>query len=90
MLMYATNIYFWRRHRVNYPFIFGFKQGTELGHREVFMLSNGLALLALASCLANLHLDSGTNAAKYKTITEMVPLGSVSVRFLRVARVYFH
>ncbi|KAF2299168.1 hypothetical protein GH714_030889 [Hevea brasiliensis] len=78
-LMYVTNIYFWRRYRVNYPFIFGFKQGTELGHREVFMLSNGLALLVLASCLANLHLDSGSNASKYKTITEMVPLGLVAV-----------
>ncbi|KAJ9174246.1 hypothetical protein P3X46_017291 [Hevea brasiliensis] len=78
-LMYVTNIYFWRRYRVNYPFIFGFKQGTELGHREVFMLSNGLALLVLASCLANLHLDSGSNASKYKTVTEMVPLGLVAV-----------
>lgn len=36
MLMYGANIYFWRCYRVNYPFIFGFKRGTELGYREIF------------------------------------------------------
>lgn len=80
MLMYTANIYFWRRYRVNYPFIFGFKQGTELGHREVFLLSNGLAVLALSSFLANLHLDLGSKASNYKTVTELVPLGLVTVR----------
>ena len=39
MLMYSANLYFWRRYRVNYSFIFGFKKGTELGYREVFVLS---------------------------------------------------
>ncbi|CAN0923604.1 Phosphate transporter PHO1 homolog 3 [Linum grandiflorum] len=34
IVMYAANIYFWRRYRVNYSFIFGFKQGTELGYRH--------------------------------------------------------
>ncbi|WCJ22200.1 EXS (ERD1/XPR1/SYG1) family protein [Euphorbia peplus] len=80
MLTYATNVYFWRQYKVNYPFIFGFKQGTELDHREVFLLSNGLAVLALASFLVNLHLDSGPNAPKYKTLTQLLlPLGLVTV-----------
>ncbi|KAF8369668.1 hypothetical protein HHK36_032307 [Tetracentron sinense] len=38
ILMYAANIYFWRRYRVNYPFIFGFKEGTELGYRELVLV----------------------------------------------------
>ncbi|KAG5240151.1 EXS family protein [Salix suchowensis] len=64
ILIHSANIYFWRQYRVNYPFIFGFKQGTELGHRDL---------------LANLHLDLGSKASNYKTITELVPLGLVTV-----------
>ncbi|XP_073130600.1 phosphate transporter PHO1 homolog 10 isoform X2 [Henckelia pumila] len=51
MLLYGANIYFWNRYRINYPFIFGFKQGTELGYRDVFLLSNGLAVIALGTFL---------------------------------------
>ena len=83
MLMYAANIYFWRRYRVNYPFIFGFKRGAELGYREVFLLGTGLAVLASAGFLANLHLDMDSSTRDYKTVTELVPLGLVIVRFLK-------
>lgn len=79
--MYAANIYFWRRYRVNYPFIFGFKQGTELGYREVFLLSTSLAVLALAGVLANLNMEMDKKTKAYKTLTELVPLGLVTVRF---------
>ncbi|KAI9169252.1 hypothetical protein LWI28_009604 [Acer negundo] len=79
MLMYAADIYFWRQYRVNYPFIFGFKQGTELGYREVFLLSTGLAVLALTSFLANLQLDTGSRAQHYKKLTQLVPLCSITV-----------
>ncbi|GMP46526.1 hypothetical protein CsSME_00014643 [Camellia sinensis var. sinensis] len=48
MHMYTRNIYYWRRYRVNYSFIFGFKEGAEMGYIEVFLLSFGVALLALA------------------------------------------
>ncbi|RZC80988.1 hypothetical protein C5167_043568 [Papaver somniferum] len=74
MLMYAMNIYVWRRYRVNYPFIFGFKQGTELGYREVFLISSALATLALASVLANLDMEMDKNTKDFKTLTELVPL----------------
>ncbi|KAF5939121.1 hypothetical protein HYC85_023380 [Camellia sinensis] len=60
MRLYAANICLWRQYRINYPFIFGFKQGTELCYREVFLLSTGLAVLALPTFLAHLHLDSRT------------------------------
>ncbi|KAJ8774506.1 hypothetical protein K2173_016952 [Erythroxylum novogranatense] len=79
MLMYAAVTYFWTRYRINYPFIFGFKQGTELGHREVFLLSNGLAVLALACFLANLHLDIHSRVSNYKTVNELIPLTLVTV-----------
>ncbi|XP_068636668.1 phosphate transporter PHO1 homolog 3 [Aristolochia californica] len=84
MLMYAANIYFWRRYHVNYPFIFGFKQGTELGYRQVFLLSTSLAVVALAGVLANLGMEIDPKTKTYKTFTELVPLGLVSIIILIV------
>ncbi|KAG2696705.1 hypothetical protein I3843_07G070400 [Carya illinoinensis] len=77
MLMYAANIYFWRRYRVNYSFIFGFKQGTELGYRQVLLLSFGLAVLALASVLSNLDMEMDPKTKDYKALTELLPLNLV-------------
>eukprot|EP00261_Vitis_vinifera_P015482 XP_003635556.1 PREDICTED: phosphate transporter PHO1 homolog 3 [Vitis vinifera] len=75
MLMYAGNIYFWTRYRVNYSFILGFKQGTQLGHREVLFLGFGLAVLALASVLSNLDLEMDPKTKDYEAVTELIPLG---------------
>jgi hypothetical protein len=80
MIMYAANIYFWRRYRVNYSFIFGFKQGTELGYREILLLSFGLAVLALASVLSNLDMEMDPKTMDYKKFTELLPLNLVFVR----------
>ncbi|KAK6788454.1 hypothetical protein RDI58_012252 [Solanum bulbocastanum] len=77
MLLYAANIYFWRNYKINYAFIFGFKQGTELSYREVFLLSNGLAMLVLAALLMHLHMNS--RAEVYGTHIEYVPLGLIMV-----------
>ncbi|KAJ6304287.1 hypothetical protein OIU77_018035 [Salix suchowensis] len=82
MLMYAANIYFWRRYRINYTFIFGFKQGTELGYRDVLMLGFGLAVLALASVLANLDMEMDPRTKDYKALTELVPLSLVALVFI--------
>ncbi|KAI8528512.1 hypothetical protein RHMOL_Rhmol12G0154000 [Rhododendron molle] len=73
MLMYAANIYFWSRYRVNYPFIFGFKEGTELGYR--LLLSCCVAVLSTAAGLANLDMEMDPKTLDYKAITELVPLG---------------
>ncbi|PSR84978.1 Phosphate transporter like [Actinidia chinensis var. chinensis] len=77
MLMYAGNIYFWRQYRVNFTFIFGFKEGTELGYREVLLLSFGVAVLAVGSVLANLDMEMDPITKDYKALTELVPLGLV-------------
>nr|XP_023903623.1 phosphate transporter PHO1 homolog 3-like isoform X5 [Quercus suber] len=77
MIMYAANIFFWRRYRVNYSFIFGFKQGPELGYREILLLSFGLAVLALASVLLNLDMEMDPNTKDYGTYTELLPLNLV-------------
>nr|POE46196.1 phosphate transporter pho1 like 3 [Quercus suber] len=79
MIMYAANIFFWRRYRVNYSFIFGFKQGPELGYREILLLSFGLAVLALASVLLNLDMEMDPNTKDYGTYTELLPLNLVFV-----------
>ncbi|KAH7858539.1 hypothetical protein Vadar_025108 [Vaccinium darrowii] len=75
MFMYAANIYFWRRYRVNYAFIFGFKEGTELGYQEVFLLTFCVTVLATAAGLANLDMEMDPQTLDYKDITELVPLG---------------
>ena len=79
MLMYSANIYFWRRYRVNYPFIFGFKQGTELGYGEVFLLSSVLAVLTLAGVVSNLEMEMDPETKSFSEITELVPLVLVIV-----------
>ncbi|KAI3452277.1 hypothetical protein Pfo_008942 [Paulownia fortunei] len=82
MLMFGSNTYLWRRFRVNYPFIFGFKPGTELGFREVFLLASGLSVLALAAVLSNLDMEMDPRTESFKTLTELVPLGLVTVALL--------
>ncbi|KAF8012951.1 hypothetical protein BT93_I0959 [Corymbia citriodora subsp. variegata] len=79
MVMYATNIYFWRRFRINYPFIFGFKKGTELDYQEVLLLSSGLSVVMLAGVLSNLDMDMDPKTKSYEALTELVPLGLVTV-----------
>ncbi|KAL9276202.1 hypothetical protein ACSQ67_026257 [Phaseolus vulgaris] len=74
MLMYAANIYFWRRYRVNHSFIFGFKQGTDLGYNQVLLLSFALAALALTSVLVNLDMQIDPVTKDYKLFTELLPL----------------
>lgn len=82
VLIYAADLHFWRRCRVNYPFIFGSKRGTELGCQGVFLLGSGLAVLATASFLASLYLDQDHSTRKYRTEAEKVPLGTIAVRSL--------
>ncbi|PWA96975.1 EXS (ERD1/XPR1/SYG1) family protein [Artemisia annua] len=75
VLMYAANIYFWRRCRINYPFIFGFKQGTELSHYDVFLISTGLAVLTLGTFLVHVHMKVDYIESVYTKYVELVPLG---------------
>ncbi|XP_075658491.1 phosphate transporter PHO1 homolog 3-like isoform X1 [Castanea sativa] len=82
LIMFSANIFFWRLYRVNYPFIFGFKQGTELGYREVFLLSFGLAMLALASVLLNLDMEMDPKTKNYGTYSEILPLTLVFLVFI--------
>ncbi|KEH21626.1 phosphate transporter PHO1 homolog 9 isoform X2 [Medicago truncatula] len=79
MIIYSANTYFWRRFKINYPFIFGFKEGTELGYREVFLLSSGLAVLALAAVLSNLDMEMDQRTKSFSAFTELVPLSLVIV-----------
>lgn len=80
MLMYAADIYLWKRYQVNYPFIFNFKQGTELGYREVFLLSSGLAVLALACFLANFNMLIGLTVTESMNYAKLIPLLVLLVR----------
>ncbi|KAG6758036.1 hypothetical protein POTOM_038369 [Populus tomentosa] len=74
VLMYASNIYFWKRYRVNYSFIFGFKPETELGYRQVLLLGFCIAALALCSVHLNLHMEMDPKTKEYGEFTELLPL----------------
>ncbi|KAK9192119.1 hypothetical protein WN943_020735 [Citrus x changshan-huyou] len=74
MLVYASNIYFWKRSRVNYPFIIGFKIGTELGYRQVLLVSFGISVLALPTVLGNLVMEIDPKTKDYNELTEALPL----------------
>ncbi|XP_075640223.1 phosphate transporter PHO1 homolog 3-like isoform X2 [Castanea sativa] len=82
MLMHSANLYFWRRYRINYAFIFGFKQGRDLGYREVFLLSSGLAVLALAGVISNLDMEMDPRTKSFRALTELVPLGLLTAVLL--------
>lgn len=79
MVMYGANTYYWRRFRVNYPFIFGFRPGTELGFREIFLLASGLAVLALAAVLSHLDMEMDEHTLTFQTLNELIPLALVIV-----------
>ena len=89
MFTFAANIYFWRRYRVNYSFIFGFKQGSELGYLEVLLLSFGLAVLALTCVLLNLDMEVDSTTKDYGTYTELLPLILVLVSLLNLINDFY-
>ncbi|KAL0748903.1 hypothetical protein Bca101_030905 [Brassica carinata] len=74
IIMYAANIYFWRRYRVNYSFIFGFKQGTELGYKQILFVGFSIGALALLCVLANLDMETNPKTKDYQALTELLPL----------------
>jgi hypothetical protein len=74
IIVYAANIYYWRRYRVNYSFIFGFKQGTELGYRQVLLVGFSIGVLALLCVLANLDMEADPKTKAYQARTEILPL----------------
>ncbi|XP_022972826.1 phosphate transporter PHO1 homolog 3-like [Cucurbita maxima] len=77
LVMYAADIYFWRRYRVNYSFIFGFKEGNELGYRQVLLIAFALAVLGLGSVLSNLDMEMDPRTKDFKAFTELIPLLAV-------------
>ena len=79
VIMYAANIYFWKIYRVNYSFIFGFKQGTELGYRHVLLLSFGLGTFSLCAALLNLDMEMDSQTKDYNTFSELIPLFLLAV-----------
>lgn len=82
LFMYAGDIYFWRRYRVNYPFIFGFEQGTDLGYREVLLLASALAVFTFGGAISNLDMEMDPRTKSFSVITELVPLGLLIVSYL--------
>ncbi|CAA7051891.1 unnamed protein product [Microthlaspi erraticum] len=74
LFMFAGDIFFWSRYRVNYKFIFGFEQGNDLGYREVLLLGSGLAVLTFGGVISNLDMEMDPRTKSFSVITELVPL----------------
>ncbi|XP_059068954.1 phosphate transporter PHO1 homolog 10 [Cryptomeria japonica] len=75
MFMYAADLYFWRLLRINYPFIFGFKPGTELGFRNVFLITTVLSVMSLAGAISSvMSLSGDKDANSHPSTAEFVPL----------------
>ncbi|PNX96720.1 phosphate transporter PHO1-like protein, partial [Trifolium pratense] len=70
------------RYRINYPFLFGIKSGTELDHRDIFLLTTGHAVIAVLCFLINLQLEMNQKERSYKTATELVPLSLIVVTLM--------
>ena len=81
MYMYGLNVYAWQRTRINYPFIFEFSPGTELRHREVFLICTAFTSLLLGTMIA--HIIASTRGVHS---SEYVPLAITLVKLLSTAR----
>ncbi|KAG6546091.1 hypothetical protein Mapa_012497 [Marchantia paleacea] len=82
MYMYGANLYCWSRMRINYAFIFEFKQGTELHHREVLMTASILTTVLLSAMVGHLALHSMSDSP----YVDFIPLGVLT---LLVALLFF-
>nr|XP_016468340.1 PREDICTED: phosphate transporter PHO1 homolog 10-like isoform X5 [Nicotiana tabacum] len=83
MLLFAVNIYLWRCYKINYSFIIlGFKPGTELDHREVFVLASGLTVVVLTTFLVHLHIRMDSTIQDHETYVELLPLGLLIVKMV--------
>ncbi|XP_027913347.1 phosphate transporter PHO1 homolog 10-like isoform X2 [Vigna unguiculata] len=51
-----------------------YRAGTELDYRQIFLLTSGLAVVALLCFLINLQIEMNSRSQQYKTLTELVPL----------------
>jgi hypothetical protein len=80
MYMYGFDLYFWRRMRINYPFIFEFQPGTELRHREVLMVASILTTLLVGAMVGQLALHT-TTLSPY---VDLIPFLLVLVNFFLV------
>ncbi|XP_033129294.1 phosphate transporter PHO1 homolog 2 [Brassica rapa] len=81
MTMYAIDIYYWKRYRVNYAFIFGFKQGTELGYRQVLFVGFSIGAFALLCVLGNLDMQANPRTKSFQALTELLPLFLLGAMF---------
>ncbi|KAL3679562.1 hypothetical protein R1sor_022518 [Riccia sorocarpa] len=82
ILMYGFNVYYWCKWRINYPFMFDMRQGTELRHREVLMAGSVLLCILLASMIGHLFLHDVSDSH----YVDFVPL---SVFMLLVGLLFF-
>ncbi|KAG6546090.1 hypothetical protein Mapa_012496 [Marchantia paleacea] len=71
MIMYGFNVYYCRKWKINYAFMFDFKQGTELRHREILMAGTVLMTILLAAMTGHVALHSVTDSP----YVDFIPLG---------------
>ncbi|KAL4577274.1 hypothetical protein LXL04_013380 [Taraxacum kok-saghyz] len=58
---------------------FRIQTSTELGYKEILLLTSGLSVVTLAAVLSNLEMEMDEITQSFKPLTELVPLGLVIV-----------
>ncbi|KAJ4835391.1 hypothetical protein Tsubulata_010554 [Turnera subulata] len=56
-------------------------EGTELGYREIFLLSAGLAILTFGGVLSNLDMEMDPNTQSFRALTELLPLALLIIMY---------
>lgn len=79
IFLYGCNIVMWRRHRINYIFIFEFARKRELKYQDVFLICTTFMTIVAGCMVAQLALREKFFSVKVDTIPGLLLLASVVV-----------
>lgn len=80
IFLYGCNIVMWRRHRINYIFIFEFARKRELKYQDVFLICTTFMTVVVGCMVAQLALrEKGFSLIQVDTMPGFLLLASIAV-----------
>jgi hypothetical protein len=80
IFLYGCNIVMWRRHRINYIFIFEFARKRELKYQDVFLICTTFMTIVAGCMVAQLALtEKGFSSVHVDTIPGLLLLASMAI-----------
>lgn len=80
IFLYGCNIFMWRRHRINYIFIFEFARKRELKYQDVFLICTTFMTIVAGCMVAQLALrEKRVSSIQVDTIPGLLLLASMIV-----------